>query len=199
MKTIGITGNIASGKSFVSGILKELGAYVIDMDACGKKIQDENISGALDKIREEFGEDVISKEGKLNRHFLGEKVFKDKNLLERLDSIMFPIMTEQLERKLEKLRESGEKFVVVEAAVLFEAGWDRLVDEIWVIYVPREIQARRLMERENIDEDAAMLRIEAQMSIEEKVKKADVVIDNSGNTEELKRKVLEIWKERIFT
>jgi len=112
---------------------------------------------------------------------------------------MFPIMTEQLERKLEKLRESGEKFVVVEAAVLFEAGWDRLVDEIWVIYVPREIQARRLMERENIDEDAAMLRIEAQMSIEEKVKKADVVIDNSGNTEELKRKVLEIWKERIFT
>lgn len=198
MKTVGITGNISSGKSFVSEILKELGAYVIDMDDCGKKIQDENIDGALDKVKEAFGEEVISKEGKLNRRFLGEKVFKDKDLLEKLDSIMFPIMTEQLKKKLNELRENGEKFVVVEAAVLFEAGWDQLVDEVWVVYVPEEIQTKRLMERENIDEYTAKLRIKAQMPITEKIKRADVVIDNSGNIEELKRKVLEIWRERIF-
>ena len=198
MKTVGITGNISSGKSFVSEILKELGAYVIDMDDCGKKIQDENIDGALDKIKEAFGEEVISKEGKLNRRFLGEKVFKDRDLLEKLDSIMFPIMTEQLKKKLNELRENGEKFVVVEAAVLFEAGWDQLVDEVWVVYVPEEIQTKRLMERENIDGYTAKLRIKAQMPITEKIKRADVVIDNSGSIEELKRKVLEIWRERIF-
>jgi len=113
MKTVGITGNISSGKSFVSEILKELGAYVIDMDDCGKKIQDENIDGALDKIKEAFGEEVISKEGKLNRRLLGEKVFKDRDLLEKLDSIMFPIMTEQLKKKINELREMEKSLLLL--------------------------------------------------------------------------------------
>jgi Dephospho-CoA kinase len=86
----------------------------------------------------------------------------------------------------------------VDAAILIEANWDRFVDEVWVVYIPLELQLERLMERENIERDLALERINSQMPIEEKIKKADVVIDNSGNLEELEKKVLELWKERIL-
>jgi dephospho-CoA kinase len=198
MKVIGLTGNIASGKSSVSKILKSLGAKVIDMDSLAKDIQKENYKGVLDKIRENFGDNVFLGGNILNRRALGELVFRDKNLLQKLNDIMIPVMTEKLLEELEKAKKDNPKVIVVDAAILIEANWDRFVDEVWVVYIPLELQLERLMERENIERDLALERINSQMPIEEKIKKADVVIDNSGNLEELEKKVLELWKERIL-
>jgi dephospho-CoA kinase len=198
MKVIGLTGNIASGKSSVSKILKSLGAKVIDMDSLAKDIQKENYKGVLDKIRETFGDNVFLEGNILNRRALGELVFRDKNLLQKLNDIMIPVMTEKLLEELEKAKKDNPKVIVVDAAILIEANWDRFVDEVWVVYIPLELQLGRLMERENIERDLALERINSQMPIEEKIKKADVVIDNSGNLEELEKKVLELWKERIL-
>ncbi|MGB9769550.1 MULTISPECIES: dephospho-CoA kinase [Caldisericum] len=196
MKVIGLTGNIASGKSSVSNILKDLGAKIIDMDDIAKEIQNLNYRGVLDKIRETFGDSVFQNGNMLDRRALGKIVFSNKNMLEKLNSIMIPVMTERLLEELEKAKRKGFDVVIVDAAILIEANWDRFVDEVWVVYTPKELQVRRLMERENIDKELALERVSSQMPIEEKIKRANVVIDNSGDFNELRNKVLELW-ERV--
>lgn len=199
MKIIGLTGNIASGKSSVSEILRNLGARVIDMDALAKEIQKNNYRGVLDRIREAFGEDVFIDSNTLNRRVLGEKVFRDKKMLEKLNEIMIPVMTEKLLEELDKAKKDNVKVVIVDAAILLEANWDRFVDEVWVVFTPKNLQLKRLMERENIDKEIAEERINSQMPIEEKIKKADVIIDNSGDFEALKERVVELWRKKIVS
>jgi len=196
MKVIGLTGNIASGKSSVSKILQELGAVVIDMDSLGKALQDSNYKGVIQKIEEAFGSKVITN-GKLDRKALANIVFHDKEKLKILNDIMIPLMTEKLKEKLNELRD--REVIVIDAAMLFEAGWDKFADTIWVVYVPKDIQIKRLLDREHIDLQEALARIEAQMPIEEKMKRATAVIENSGNLEDLRKKVIELWKSKIIS
>ncbi|MGB9695022.1 MAG: dephospho-CoA kinase [Caldisericaceae bacterium] len=192
MKIIGLTGNIASGKSAISNILKELGANVIDMDRVGKEIQDTNYKNVVSIISATFGDTVIQ-DKKINRKLLATLVFTDTQQLAKLNEIMIPLMTEKLNDMLSQYRQKRAKIVVIDAAILFEAGWDEIADEIWVVYTSEETQLSRLMEREHIDESAALSRIRSQMGIGEKIKRADVVIDNSGSLDKVRREVRELW------
>jgi dephospho-CoA kinase len=194
MKIIGLTGNIASGKSATSSFLRKLGAEVIDVDEIGKKIQDNNFKDVVKQIRDAFGEEVI-KDNKIDRKVLGAKVFSDKDELKKLNSIMVPLMSEKLNWAIENCREKKVEVLIVDAAILFEGGWDKLVDFVWVVYVPRDIQLSRLMTREHIDSKEALARIDSQIDISEKIKKADVVINNSGNLEEVEENIVELWKK----
>jgi dephospho-CoA kinase len=192
MKIIGLTGNIASGKSVISYILKNLGAEVLDMDKIGKQIQELNYKKVIEKIEKRFGKEIIENE-KINRKKLGSIVFSDKQALIDLNSIMIPLMTEKLKRTIDENRKKETKVLVVDAAILFEANWDKFVDYIWVVYVPRETQINRLIKREKITQEEAIMRVDSQESIDEKIEKADVVIDNSKNLEAVKLKIFELW------
>lgn len=194
MKVIGLTGNIASGKSVVSYFLKQLGAKVIDMDKIGKHIQECNYKSIVEKVRKEFGDSYIEN-GKINRKKLGNAVFSNREQLKRLNELMVPLMTEKLVEILDQYREMDVDVVVIDAAILFEAEWDRFTDEVWVVKVPEDIQLKRLKERENITTEEALMRIDAQMDIAEKVKRANVVIDNSKNLESVRLKVVELWEK----
>jgi dephospho-CoA kinase len=192
MKIIGLTGNIASGKSVISYILKNLGAEVLDMDKIGKQIQELNYKKVIEKIEKRFGKEIIENE-KINRKKLGSIVFSDKQALIDLNSIMIPLMTEKLKRTIDENRKKETKVLVVDAAILFEANWDKFVDYVWVVYVPRETQINRLIKREKITQEEAIMRVDSQESIDEKIEKADVVIDNSKNLEAVKLKIFELW------
>jgi len=192
MKIIGLTGNIASGKSAISYILKNLGAEVLDLDKIGKQIQELNYKKVIEKIEKRFGKEIIENE-KINRKKLGSIVFSDKQALIDLNSIMIPLMTEKLKRTIDENRKKETKVLVVDAAILFEANWDKFVDYVWVVYVPRETQINRLIKREKITQEEAIMRVDSQESIDEKIEKADVVIDNSKNLEAVKLKILELW------
>jgi len=192
MKIIGLTGNIASGKSAISYILKNLGAEVLDLDKIGKQIQELNYKKVIEKIEKRFGKEIIENE-KINRKKLGSIVFSDKQALIDLNSIMIPLMTEKLKRTIDENRKKETKVLVVDAAILFEANWDKFVDYVWVVYVPRETQINRLIKREKITQEEAIMRVDSQESIDEKIEKADVVIDNSKNLEAVKLKIFELW------
>ncbi|NCQ52620.1 MAG: dephospho-CoA kinase [Caldiserica bacterium CG_4_8_14_3_um_filter_35_18] len=192
MKIIGLTGNIASGKSAISYILKNLGAEVLDLDKIGKQIQELNYKKVIEKIEKRFGKEIIENE-KINRKKLGSIAFSDKQALIDLNSIMIPLMTEKLKRTIDENRKKETKVLVVDAAILFEANWDKFVDYVWVVYVPRETQINRLIKREKITQEEAIMRVDSQESIDEKIEKADVVIDNSKNLEAVKLKILELW------
>ena len=194
MIIIGLTGNIASGKSVVSGFLKKLGADIVDVDQLAKKIQSQNVNDIIDKMEDVFGKEVVSN-GNVNRKKLGSIVFSDKEKLNKLNKIMIPVMTEVVKKIIEEKRASGVKVLVVDAAILFEANWDKIVDTVWVVYIPKKLQLERLMKRENIRRGEALRRIESQMSISEKIKKADVVIDNSGDFSQMESRILELWKK----
>jgi dephospho-CoA kinase len=192
MKIIGLTGNIASGKSAISYILKNLGAEVVDMDKIGKQIQEVNYKKVIEKIEKRFGKEIIESE-KINRKKLGSIAFSDKQALIDLNSIMIPLMTEKLKRTIDENRKKETKVLVVDAAILFEANWDKFVDYVWVVYVPRETQINRLIKREKITREEAIMRVDSQESIDEKIEKADIVIDNSKDLEVVKLKIFELW------
>ncbi|MEA3312951.1 MAG: dephospho-CoA kinase [Caldisericota bacterium] len=194
MIVIGLTGNIASGKSAVSKFLKKLSADIVDLDQLAKKIQSQNVNDIVDKMEKVFGKEIVSN-GKVNRKKLGSIVFSDKEKLNKLNEIMIPVMTEVVKKIIEKKRVSGTKVLVVDAAILFEANWDKIVDTVWVVYIPKKLQLERLMKRENIRREEALMRIDSQMPISEKIKMADVVIDNSGDFSQMESQILELWKK----
>lgn len=193
MIIIGLTGNIASGKSAISYFLKSLGAEVIDMDKIGKQIQEANYKNVVQKIINRFGGDII-KNGKIDRKELGNIVFSHREALNDLNSIMIPLMTEKLQYIIQINIKKNTKVLVIDAAILFEANWDRLADEIWVVCIPRDIQIKRLVQREKITNKEAVMRVDSQLSILEKINKADIVIDNSKDLESVKLKVFHLWQ-----
>ena len=193
MRIIGLTGNIASGKSEISKILKSLGAIVIDMDEIGKEVQEKNIDHVVEKIKNAFGNEYV-KHKKIDRKRLGDYVFKNKEALEKLNSIMIPVMTKLLKEKIEEYKKKNAKVIVIDAAILFEAGWDKFADEVWVVYTPKDLQLKRLMEREKITKFQALARINAQMDIYQKIKMADYVINNSNGLDAVKDQVMKLWQ-----
>jgi len=193
MRIIGLTGNIASGKSEISKILKSLGAIVIDMDEIGKEVQEKNIDHVVEKIKNAFGNEYV-KNKKIDRKRLGDYVFKNKEALEKLNSIMIPVMTKLLKEKIEEYKKKNAKVIVIDAAILFEAGWDKFADEVWVVYTPKDLQLKRLMEREKITKFQALARINAQMDIYQKIKMADYIINNSNGLDAVKEQVMKLWQ-----
>lgn len=195
---IGLTGGIASGKSTVSGMLAGLGAAIIDADRLTREVQSPGSEG-LREIEEAFGGEVILPDGSLNRRRLGQIIFHDKDSLELLDSIVHPRVIERTREILRQMQTAAKEdgrvhIAVVDAPLLLEAGVDKIVDEVWVVALPREEQAKRLMRREGYSRDEALSRIDSQMPLEEKEKRAEHIIDNRGTVLETREQVFTLWQ-----
>lgn len=193
--SVGLTGNIASGKSMIASVLLEHGAAVLDADLVGKRVLAEDIDGALQRVRSAFGDSVFDG-NELNRRRLGNMVFGDRVLLAKLNSITIPVMTRLINSEMRLLRR-GHRVIVLDAAILIEAGWQKMVDEIWVVRASKEDQLQRLMTRDRLSFGEATNRIEAQMSLEEKLRYADVVIDNTLDMEQTRAQVEQLWRQRL--
>lgn len=192
MRVIGLTGGIASGKSLVTKQLDELGATVIDADKVGHAAYVKG-SETFDAVVAEFGDDVVGDDGEIDRKALGGKVFGDPAARRRLESIVWPAMRTMMDAQLETLRAEGAGIVVLEAAVLIEADWLPLVDEVWLVSASPATARQRLAERNGLNEEQADARLRAQLGNDIRRSYADVVIENDGTLEELTAAVGDAW------
>jgi dephospho-CoA kinase len=188
MRVIGLTGGIAAGKSTVSEALRGAGAVLIDADKVGHEayLPGTETHAAL---VEAFGGEIVAEGGEIDRRRLGAIVFADPAQRQRLQDIVWPRMKQMMRARLDELAAQQTELVVIEAAVLFEAGWQDLMDEIWVVQVPEEIARERLMSRNGLSAEDANARIRAQLTNEERARQADVIIDNSGSIEDAREQV----------
>jgi dephospho-CoA kinase len=189
---IGLTGGIASGKSVVSQMLAERGALVIDADKVGHEAYAPG-SGCYQAVVEAFGRDTVGEGGEIDRKALGAKVFGNPAERKRLEGIVWPWMRETMEGRLAGLRAEGVPVVVLEAAVLIEAGWIPIVDQVWLVLVSPEVARERIMSRNGLTAEQADARINAQLTNAERQKHGQVVIDNSGTLAELRERVDGEW------
>jgi len=192
MKIIGLTGGIGSGKSTAAQILKEFGAKVIDADKVAHEVFNPGTEG-LQKVVETFGEGVLNSNGEIDRKTLGEIVFSDPSALATLNGIIHPRAYDLTKSRLEEFRKQGTEVVILEVILLVEAGWDHLVDEIWITTATEDTVVKRLQESRGLTKEEILTRIHAQTPNEERIKYADVVIENDGSYEELKTKLSELW------
>jgi len=190
---IGLTGNIACGKSVVANMLRDLGAEVIDMDKVAHQVMAPN-TPTYARIVEEFGPAILTDSGEIDRGKLGAIVFADPSALARLDRIVHPSV---LERTDELVARSTAKVVVVEAIKLIESGYHKKCDSIWVVTCSKKQQIMRLCKDRRLSRALALMRIEAQGPPEHKLRYADVVIDNSGTLEHTRQQVQENWHKLI--
>ena len=185
---VGLTGGIASGKSVVSGMLAERGAHVIDADKVGHEAYARG-SGCHEAVVEAFGQDVVGPDGEIDRRVLGGKVFGDAAQRRRLESIVWPWMRGEMQARLAALRDEEVPVAVLEAAVLIEAEWTPLVDQVWVVAVEPALARARMMSRNRMTAEQADARIAAQLTNEERAKHAQVIIENNGSLEDLEQRV----------
>jgi dephospho-CoA kinase len=198
MRTIGLTGGIGSGKSTVAKFLTELGAVIIDADKIGHEALMLTCPVSHEVISV-FGQEIVLPDGSINRRELGRIVFTSPELLARLNTIVHPWMYETMKKQLEDCRKKGERIVVLDAAVLLEAGWTSLVDEVWVTMASQETVIKRLIAREDgLSEADALARIKCQMSNEERIKHADVVINTDRSLDEVKVMVKKLWEDLLM-
>lgn len=187
MFIIGITGGICAGKSSVSRILQELGVRILDADKLGHKAYEPNTE-CFRKLVEHFGEGIVDDHGEVDRKKLGSIVFSDQNEMKSLQSIVWPEIRRLIVENFDRMRLEGNQILALEAAVMIEAGWNDLVSCLWVITARRDVALARLMRRNNLTEEEAIKRIDAQISNEERCAVADLVIDNSkGSMEDLEK------------
>lgn len=195
VKTIGLTGGIGSGKSAASRILAELGALVIDADRVGHEVYLPGTPG-WDQVVAAFGREVVAPDGSIDRKQLGARVFGSPAELARLNAIVHPLIRDAVAARVAAAR-GGQQPIVVEAALLVEAKWDALVDEVWLVTARPEIIEARLVEQRGMTRDAIAARVRAQLSDSERAARADVIIDNSGTPEALRTRIERLWRERL--
>lgn len=191
---IGLTGGIASGKSTVGKILKDLGAKVIEADEIAREIVKPG-KVAWERIVDYFGEDILLSNQELDRKKIGEIIFHDEAAREKLNQITHPLIISEIKARIQQSKENGEEIIVVDIPLLIEIDVMHLFEEVWVIYVTRKTQIKRLIERDQIDRETAIAKIDSQLSLEKKKEYADRLIINEGSKEELREKVLSIWQE----
>jgi dephospho-CoA kinase len=192
MKVIGLTGGIGSGKSTVSQCLAELGAVILDADKVGHEAFKPDTEAWRDVVAT-FGEQVVAPGGEIDRKKLGEIVFSQPEALSRLNQIMHPRMYDMMKTQIEEYRRQGADVVVLEAAVLIEANWTSLADEVWVTVAGEATVLERLKQQRGLAEEQILARIHSQLSAEERGKHAAVVINNDGGLGEMQAKVKELW------
>ncbi|MEC1289809.1 dephospho-CoA kinase [Bacillus mojavensis] len=188
---IGLTGGIASGKSTVANMLIDKGITVIDADIIAKQAVEKGMP-AYRQIIDEFGEDILLENGDIDRRKLGAIVFTNEQKRLALNSIVHPAVREEMLKRRDESIANLETFVVLDIPLLFESKLESLVDKIIVVSVTKELQLERLIKRNQLTEEEALSRIRSQMPLEEKVSRADDVIDNSGTLEETKQQLEEI-------
>jgi dephospho-CoA kinase len=177
----------------VSQLLADLGAYVLDADKVGHQAYEPN-TRAWRQVLDTFGEDLAQENGEIDRRKLGGIVFGDPSAMKKLTDIVWPRIYDMVGERIEEQKKLGTTTMVVEAAVLLEAKWTPLVDQVWVTVSSEDSVIRRLQERNGMTEEQTRSRMKSQMSSEERVKHADVVIHNDSGLEELKAEVAERWQ-----
>ncbi|MFH1382770.1 MAG: dephospho-CoA kinase [Chloroflexota bacterium] len=193
-RVIGLTGGIGSGKSTVSRFLTELGAAVLDADKIGHEAFRPD-TAIWREVVATFGKQILNDAGEIDRPRLGKMVFDNPEALARLNQIMHPRMYEIVKARIEEYRRQGADVIVLEAALLIEAGWTPLVDEVWVAVVSRDTVLKRLKKDRGLTEEQTLARINSQLSNEERTKHADVVINNDGDLADVKKQVKQLWEK----
>lgn len=191
MQVLGLTGGIASGKSTVVRWFKEKGIPVLDADEIVRNLQRPH-EPLLQDIASLFGSHLLLEDGSLNRGELGKLIFTDEAAKEKLNGLIHPMVKSQIQKGIEAFRQAGKSLVVVDVPLLYETGFEALMDKVLVVYVPKSVQVQRLMERDAIDESYAKSKIASQGSLDEKKAKADFVLENSGTKDELKKQ-FDLW------
>lgn len=193
MKVICLTGGIASGKTTANRFLEEKGAVIIDADSLGHRVYDTGTQGYL-KVIEAFGDDVVDDEHQIDRKILGGKVFGNPDGLKQLTDIVWPEIRRLAELEIVSYEAlDPECIVVLEAAVLFEAGWEDIGEQIWVVTVEPEVAIERAMTRDGLNREAIEKRLAAQISNQQRAEKANVLIDNSGTLDEMLAQLEAAW------
>ena len=193
MTVIGLTGGIASGKSTAANWLREAGAVVIDADRVGHRVYEPGTPG-FEAVVNEFGHDIVAADGTINRQLLGGKVFGRPDQMERLTNIVWPEIRRLAAEEVNEIkRRERNVHIVLEAAVLVEANWFDLVDEVWVVTVEPDAARDRIVARNGLNADQAQARIDSQLSNKERTIHAYVKIDNSGSLDDFQKKVDAEW------
>ncbi len=188
---VGLTGGIASGKSTVSNLFRKYGIEIVDADKVAKEASEKKES--IEKISNIFGKDILDSDGKIVREKLREKAFKNRELLQELNKIIHPQVMEYFKRKKEE--NSKDEILIFDIPLLYEAKMEYLCDKIIVVGVDVQKQIRRVVARDGSSEELAKKIIFNQMPLDEKIKKADIVIMNDGTLDELEAKVMKIYRE----
>jgi dephospho-CoA kinase len=186
-KIIGITGGIGSGKTTVGGMLSDRGYVVYDTDEIARELTASG-SPVLDEIVKEFGEEILEDGGSLDRSKMSDLVFTDNDKLRLLERILHPRIGEEYRRRA---AESGEEWVFVLIPLLFEAGVQRNVDRIWLCYAPGDIRIERVMERDGVEREDILRRMQYQVPDEEKREDSHFIIDTSGSLDDTERQLIE--------
>ena len=191
MKVIGITGGIASGKSFVSSVIKKAGYPVIDADLISKKLSEKG-GTVYHAIIRTFGDSYLDANKEIDRQKLGSLIFNDKQAKGLLNSISHPLIVEEMEKQI---KDAKTDLVFADVPLLYESGLESMFDKIICVYLPRRIQIERLMKRDNISYEYAVKKIESQTSLESKKLKADFVINSSNSFDYVESSVIELIRK----
>ncbi len=192
MLKVGLTGSIGTGKSTVESIFKELGAYTIDADEVVHKLLEK--PEVIEKIRETFGSEVV-KNGKIDKKKLAQIIFSNREKKKQLESIIHPLVFEGIQKFFEEVKKKDPCAVAIaDVPLMIETGSYKNYDLVIVVYAPKELQLERLLEK-GMSKEEALARINAQMNIEEKKKYADIVIENTGTIEDLRKKVKDVYEK----
>ena len=197
MHVVGLVGGIGSGKSEAARILATMGAVVIDADKIGHAVYEPGTPGFA-AVVDAFGSRVVGEDGRIDRGALGPIVFGDPRALERLNGIVHPLIRNEIERRIAEARDlGGADLIVVEAAILLEAGWRSLVDEVWVVRAPLAVIRERLATGRGLSAEEVDARVARQMSDRERCATADVVVENAGTRADLRESLAATWKARV--
>ena len=190
MQWIGLTGGVATGKSTVAQILRAQGCSVVDADQLARQAIVKESEG-FKQVVKVFGPEVLNSEGDLDRSWLGKVVFSDPKLREKLEEIIHPIVRQLALAEKIRLESEGLDRAFYDIPLLFEKNLEALFDQVLLVYSPEEIQIERMKTRDGFSEKEARQRLAVQVPIEEKKKRADTVIENTGSLEDLEHSVLE--------
>lgn len=190
---IGLTGNIATGKSVVRRMLEHLGAYTIDADALAHRVYTRDAPG-YQQVVEKFGKWLVDQDGEINRKKLGKLVFSDPEALKELETIVHPLVNQAAEILINR---ASQPVVVIEAIKLLEGDLRKVCDSIWVTIAPESVQVGRLMRKRGMNREQALERIHMQSAQKAKVAAASIVITNTGSYDDLWKQVSEAWKELV--
>jgi len=190
---LGLTGGIASGKNTVAKMFSELGAYTIDADEISREVMSCGHK-TYDKIVENFGRDILKENNEIDRKALKKIVFDDDEKRRLLESIVHPAILTEEKRRVGEIKGRDDKAIIVtHAALIIEKGTFERFDGVIVVYAERQQQIKRLMERDSISKEYAEKIISSQMPLDEKIKYADFIIDNTGTLEDTKKDVLRVF------
>lgn len=190
---IGLTGGTGCGKTEVSKIFQQLGAKIIDADAIGKDVV-ETKPGVLLEIVEAFGKRFVNTDGTLKRKELGSFVFADEERKKQLNQIVHPHLLKRLKHEIEEAKNSGNKVIVVDAALIYETGLEKIFDKVIVVNSGIEHRMERIRQRDHLADSEIMHRIQSQMPVDEKVRRADVVIHNNGTLHMLREEAEKVYR-----